>query len=178
MADEELRDSIAAFLRTHIRPHPDAKYSQESQEAFEKEVDRRVNGQLGQSIRLFHDERGRYPDIGEIQELVNQQGLVRQQEMMRQREQFAASSQSIADKELRALVREVLTKCFLCGEDFERRVKEEAEGGGRTREELIEHFIDLLLPEMGPALKAFRAEHGQYPNFAEMHLWRTYCRQT
>jgi len=166
MADEELRDVVAAFLRTHIRPHPDSKYSQEQKEEFEKAIDRRVNGHLGQSIRLYRDEHGRYPDISEIQDLVNQQSLARQQELKMQRERFVASPECMADKELRACIRDILMKRFLCGEDFERRVRAEAEEGGRTREELIEQFVDLSLPEMGPALKAFHDEHGYYPDLS------------
>src|SRR5215467_13249119 len=105
MADEELRDVIAAFLRTHIRL--DSKPSQEAQEEFEKAVDRRVNGDIGKSIRLYREEHGRYPGISEIQELVNQQSLARQEVLKRQREQFVAS-EYMANKEIRARVREVL----------------------------------------------------------------------
>jgi len=55
-------------------------------------------------------------------------------------------------------------KSLLCGEFFEGMVKR-AEAGGRTREELIEHVIDLSLPGWGSALKAFHDEHGYYPDW-------------
>jgi hypothetical protein len=156
MADEELRDLVAAFLRTQIDP----QHSQEAQEWFEKEVDRRVNGDLGKSIRLYRDEHGRYPDISEIHEL-------RQQELKKQQEQFAASPECMADKEIRALVRDVLMKGgLLSGEGFERWAKVKEEGTGETREELIERVIDKALPGWGSALKAFHDEHGFYPDWS------------
>jgi len=164
MADDaELRDLVAAFLRTHIRLDP--KPSQEAQEEFEKAVDRYVN-RLGKSIRLFRDEHGRYPDINEIQELVNQQSLARQQELKTQREQFVASPECMANKEIRARVREVLMNAgFLSGENFERWAKEILEAGA-TREELIERVVDAALASMGSQLKAFHDEHGFYPDWS------------
>ena len=78
MADKELRDLVAAFLRTQIPPHPDSKHSQEAQEAFEMAVNWAVIGDVGRAIRLYRESHGRYPDISEIQELVNQQSLARQ----------------------------------------------------------------------------------------------------
>ena len=68
----------------------------------------------------------------------------------------------MADEELRAWVRDFLMKGYLCGDGFERMVKV----GGTTREELVENFIDLFLPQMGPRLKEFHAEHGFYPDSA------------
>jgi len=172
MADEELRDVIAAFLRTHIRL--DSKPSQEAQEEFEKAVDRRVNGDIGKSIRLYREEHGRYPGISEIQELVNQQSLARQEVLKRQREQFVAS-EYMANKEIRARVREVLMNAgFLSGEAFERWAKEILEGGV-TREELIERVVDAALPSMGSQLKAFHDEHGCYPDLSPRPgEWRVY----
>lgn len=66
----------------------------------------------------------------------------------------------MADEELRAWVRDFLMKGYLCGDGFERMVK----GGGTTREELVENFIDLFLPQMGPGLKEFHDKHGFYPD--------------
>ena len=86
--------------------------------------------------------------------------------LKRQQEQFVASPECMANKEIRARVREVLMNAgFLSGENFERWAKEILEAGA-TREELIERVVDAALPSMGSQLKAFHDEHGHYPDWS------------